>query len=146
MADNICVGISALLVQVARLNRQEGERVLRSAGIRPGQEFVLGALWEADGQRPGDIAKRLGVTPAVLTKHVHNLAKVGLVEVTDDEADRRASRIFLTESGTLLRESVADGIGKLEAALLESLDQNERLVFQELLERILAKSVSLDHH
>jgi hypothetical protein len=40
----------------------------------------------------------------------------------------------------MLRENVADGIGKLEHALLESLDQNERLVFQELLERILAKS------
>jgi DNA-binding MarR family transcriptional regulator len=141
MADNICVGISALLVQVARLNRQEGERVLHSAGIRPGQEFVLGALWEADGQRPGDIAKRLGVTPAVLTKHVHNLAKAGLVEVRDDKIDKRASRVFLTSSGAKLREQVADGIGKLEDALLESLDQNERLVFQELLERILAKSV-----
>jgi MarR family transcriptional regulator, organic hydroperoxide resistance regulator len=141
MADNICVGISALLVQVARLNRQEGERVLQAAGIRPGQEFVLGALWEADGQRPGDIAKRLGVTPAVLTKHVHNLTKVGLVDVRDDETDRRASRIFLTSNGAKLREQVADGINRLEHALLGSLDQDERLVFQELLERILAKSL-----
>jgi DNA-binding MarR family transcriptional regulator len=140
MAENICVGISALLVQVARLNRQEGERVLRSAGIRPGQEFVLGSLWEADGQRPGDIARRLGVTAAVLTKHVYNLTKAGLVDVRDDEVDRRASRIFLTSKGTMLREIVSDGIGKLEHALLESLDQNERLVFKALLERILANS------
>lgn len=115
--------------------------MLRSAGIRPGQEFVLGALWEADGQRPGDIAKRLSVTPAVLTKHVHNLARAGLVEVRDDETDRRASRVFLTNNGTLLREQVAAGIGQLEQTLLESLDQNERLVFKLLLERILAKEV-----
>lgn len=140
MAESICVGVSALLVQVARLNRQEGERVLRSAGIRPGQEFVLGALWEGDGQRPSDIAKRLGVTSAVLTKHVHNLVKAGLVEARDHESDRRANRIFLTSRGRDLQSEVAQGIGELERVLLSTLDVNERSVFHEMLERIVANS------
>jgi DNA-binding MarR family transcriptional regulator len=138
MSENICLGVSALLVQVARYNRQEGERVLRKAGIRPGQEFVLGALWEKDGQRPGDIAKRLGVTPAVLTKHVHNLSKAGLVTVETDVTDQRAYVICLTQPGRDLRAEVAIGIEELERILMSSLTEQDRTRFRGMLERIVA--------
>jgi MarR family transcriptional regulator, organic hydroperoxide resistance regulator len=144
MNENICGGVSALLVQVARLNRHEGERVLRHAGIRPGQEFVMGALWEEDGQRPGDIARKLGVTAAVLTKHVNNLAEAGFVEAKKHESDGRASRIFLTSRGKALRSEVSTGIDELERNLLATLDESERQVFRDMLERILAGATHID--
>ncbi len=135
---SVCDGVSALLVQIARINRLEGERVLKEAGIRTGQEFVLGALWEADGQRPSDIASRLGVTAAVLTKHVHNLTRAGFLTTRPDEQDGRATRIFLTAKGRDARDAVSAGIRDLEVDLLRPLDAADREAFARMLAKLVA--------
>ncbi|QPH52275.1 MarR family winged helix-turn-helix transcriptional regulator [Pontivivens ytuae] len=136
--DDLCDGVSALLKRVAHLNRVEGERILGECGFRGGQEYVMGALWEKDGQRPGDIAGRLGLSPAAVTKHVHNLANAGYLRTEADKEDRRASRIFLTQKGVSVRDRVGRQIRTLEADLLSPLSAEEVVTLKGLLSAILA--------
>lgn len=132
-SDNICDGVSALLMQFARINRIEGERILKAFGIRGGQEVVMGSLWEADGQRLGDIAARVGVTAASITKHVKNLAAEGFVTTAPDDQDKRVSRVFLTDKGRDVRKAVAEEIGKMEQALVAPLKPKDREHFANML-------------
>ncbi|MBV6658961.1 MAG: MarR family transcriptional regulator [Devosiaceae bacterium] len=122
-----------MLMQFARINRIEGERILKTFGIRGGQEVVMGSLWEADGQRPGDIAKRVGVTAASITKHVKNLTDEGFVTAAPDEEDRRVSRVFLTGKGRDVRQAVAREISKMEQTLTEPLKPMDRERFVAML-------------
>lgn len=132
-ADPICDGVSALLMQFARINRLEGERILKTFGIRSGQEVVMGSLWEEDGLRTGDIATRVGVSAAGITKHVKNLVAAGFVETTTDRDDRRVSRVYLTQKGRDVRDAVAANIRDMERTLFEPLDLEDRARFANML-------------
>ncbi|MEM9795434.1 MAG: MarR family transcriptional regulator [Pseudomonadota bacterium] len=131
--DNICDGVSAMLMQVARINRLEGERILKAFGIRGGQEVVMGSLWEEDGQRAGDIAARIGVSAAGITKHIKNLVAAGFVTTAPDADDKRASRVFLTDRGREVRAQVAQGIRDMERTLVAPLKPEERESFAQML-------------
>jgi MarR family transcriptional regulator, organic hydroperoxide resistance regulator len=135
---NICSGVSALLVQVARINRVEGDKVLEQFGLHSGQELLLGTLWQTDGLRPADAASRLGVTPAAVTKHVGRLTERGLVETRASETDGRSIRIYLTKRGRDLRQKIGDSIVTLERRLLDALSAKEQAQLHALLLKMLA--------
>lgn len=131
--DNICDGVSALLMQVARINRIEGERILKEFGFRGGQEVVMGSLWEEDGQRAGDIAAKIVVSAAGVTKHVKNLAAAGFVKTAADQKDGRVSRVFLTDEGRNVRNAVAAKISEMERALIAPLSPDDQQRFAQML-------------
>ena len=37
-------------------------------GVRAGQQYILVALWEEDGQTPGELAKRFGLATPTVTR------------------------------------------------------------------------------
>lgn len=135
---DLCSGVSALLVQVARINRVEGDKVLAQFGLHSGQELLLGALWQTDGLRPADIAARLGITAGAVTKHIGRLCERGLVETRASETDGRSIKIYLTERGHALRQDIGDHIGKLEIRLLAALSTQEQQLLHTLLAKVLA--------
>lgn len=137
-SHDLCSGVSALLVQVARINRIEGDKVLERFGLHSGQELLLGALWQTDGLRPADVAARLGVTPAAITKHIGRLTERGLVETRASETDGRSIQIYLTKRGRALREEIGESIGKLESRLLAALSAQEQKLLHTLLAKVLA--------
>ncbi len=86
---------------------------------RPGQELSLrqlGVLFAIREGRasPGELARRMQVTPAVVTGLIDRLVRQGHVQREVDPKDRRRLRLALTESGLAASETV-------EMALIESL-------------------------
>ncbi|MSQ42269.1 MAG: MarR family transcriptional regulator [Dehalococcoidia bacterium] len=68
--------------------------------------------------RSKEIAEAVGVAPPNLTGIVDRLQRLGYVERTADERDRRALRVGLTPTGrALVREIVDAGPGRLAASL-----------------------------
>ena len=139
-SDNICDGVSALLMQMARINRLEGERILKAFGIRGGQEVVMGCLWEEDGQRAGDIAARVGISAPAITKHIKNLIKEGFVVTAPDANDKRASCVFLTDKGRDARVAVAERIRQMEQDLVKPLSPEDRESFARMLRILVAEN------
>jgi DNA-binding MarR family transcriptional regulator len=59
-----------------------------------------------DGSRVSEVAARVGVTLPATSRLLRRLAARGLVEITADEQDRRASRARLTPAGNQARDAI----------------------------------------
>ena len=103
--------------------------------VRPAYGSVLIPLFEEDGLRMGELARRARLSKQTMTMLVRRLERDGLVERRPDPDDARASRIYLTRrsrrfepaaAATLadLRRRVqrrlgSDRVSELERALTE---------------------------
>jgi DNA-binding MarR family transcriptional regulator len=71
--------------------------------VRASYGSVLLPLFEEDGLRIGEVARRARLSKQTMTTMVRLAERDGLVERRDDERDRRATRVHLTEKGQRLR-------------------------------------------
>ena len=116
----------------------------RAAGyeeVRPSYGSVVLPLFEEDGLRMGELARRARLSKQAMTEMVRRLERDGLVERRADPRDGRASLIFLTarsrafepvaaetlaELDRLVRRRLGDRrVGELKNALTELLDLRE---------------------
>lgn len=94
------------------------------AGVRPGepgigQQAVLGRVGDSQPVRATDIARRLGVGPAALSRHVTELEAAGMVVREADPGDARAQLLRLTAQGDA---AVERGLARRAELLGELLD------------------------
>lgn len=88
------------------------------AEVRPSYGSALVPLFEEDGLRMGELARRSLLSKQTMTELVRRLERDGLVERRPDPEDARASLVFLTERSRAF-EPVA-------AAVLADLDRLAR--------------------
>lgn len=122
-----------LLGQVCKLHHARAHALLEALGLYRGQPRLLHALYEGEGITHSDLAERLRVTPATITKMIQRMEKAGFVERRPDPADQRISRVYLTEPGRTIHEAVDDALGTLEDESLTGLSEEERLELYRLL-------------
>jgi len=67
--------------------------------IKPAYLGVLLSLWSEDGLKANELGKRAGLEPSSMTGLLDRMERDGLVKREPDPNDRRASRIYLTQSG-----------------------------------------------
>ena len=130
--------IDYLLAQVCRLHRERAGTILEAVGLFRGQPPVLMRLHEADGQTQGDLAARLRVAPATMTKMIQRMERAGFVQRRPDAADQRISRVYLTDAGRAVRAEMMTALGTLEAETFAGLDDVERAHLRGFLERLRA--------
>jgi DNA-binding MarR family transcriptional regulator len=121
--------LDRLLIQVCRLHYARAYTLYESLGLYRGQPPVLSALWEREGLTHTELAHRLHVTPATMTRMLRRMEKAGFVERRPDPHDMRVSRVYLSSTGRsvqdavdrvrrLLEEETFAGVGAEERALL----------------------------
>ena len=103
-----------------RWNELLYERFVRAgfAEVRPAYGSLLLPLYEEDGLRVGELARRAGLSKQTLTTMVRLLERDGLVSRRRDPDDARASRIHLTARAKRFRpvaESVLEELEELVA-------------------------------
>lgn len=130
--------IDYLLAQVCRLHRARAEVLLESIGLFRGQPPLLMKLHEAEGLTPGELAARLGVAPATMTKMIQRLARVGFVERGRDAVDQRVVRIYLTAAGRAVHSTMMAKLETLEAETFADFDAAELGMARSVLERLRA--------
>jgi DNA-binding MarR family transcriptional regulator len=84
------------------------------AHIRPSYGSVLVPLYEEDGLRMGELARRARLSKQTMTQMVRQLETEGLVERRADPDDARASRIYLTVRARRFEPVAADVLARLE--------------------------------
>ena len=95
-----------LLAKALQRWNEQLEAAFRSAGfaeVRPSYGSVLVPLFEEDGLRMGELARRSGLSKQAMTSLVRSVEGAGLVARTRDPEDGRAYRISLTARGRDLR-------------------------------------------
>ncbi|WP_138442904.1 MarR family winged helix-turn-helix transcriptional regulator [Sinomonas susongensis] len=93
------------------LRRDAGKR-----DLTPSRLAALAALERGGPQRPGDLAARLGISAASMSRLTEVLETGGWVRRTPDAADRRAFLLALTDAGTVTINDVRrEGTSQLAA-------------------------------
>jgi DNA-binding MarR family transcriptional regulator len=107
-----------------RWNELLAER-FASAGygdVRPSYGSVLLPLFEEDGLRMGELARRAHLSKQTMTEMVRRLERGGLVERRVDPSDGRASLIFLTERSRAFEPIAAAILRELDRFVRRRLD------------------------
>ena len=124
------------LPQAARATRLYAGGHLATVGLHPGQEGVLKALSEIDGQSMGDLATMLSVKAPTVTKMVARLAAQGYVDRRASKGDGREAHVFLTDRGREAVTSVDRIIKRVEKRALSGIEEKERRRLRRLLRTV----------
>ncbi len=133
--------VSALQRLNRRMNVAYG-RQTATLGISNAEWEVLKALVVSGAPYrlgPGELAKRLGLTPAAMTHRIDRMASEGLVNRERDENNRVRVIVELTDEG---REKWLEAMrlaSVFEEDLLQDLDSRERGLLGDVLTRLLRR-------
>lgn len=131
------------LQSAARLTRTALAARLLAHGLYAGQEQIIMALAERDGQTPGQLAARLGVRPPTITKTINRLQSQGFVSKQASETDARQAHVFLAEAGREVVRSIEKSLKKTEKEALKGLDKKDQKALAKLLGQIEANLSSV---
>lgn len=124
------------LHSAARLARTALASRLLDHGFYAGQDQIMLALDQSDGQTPGQLAARLGVRPPTVTKTINRLQSQGFLEKRASEADARQAHVFLTDTGRDAIRAIEKSVRKTEKQALKGLDKKEQKTLTKLLARV----------
>jgi MarR family transcriptional regulator, organic hydroperoxide resistance regulator len=122
--------LDSLFAQCCRLKHARIHTLLETLGLYRGQPSVLQALWEQEGLMHTDLARRLGVQPATITKMLQRMEKAGFIERRPDPDDQRVSRVYLTEAGRSVQAGVQQVWRQLEAEAFAGFTLEERVLLR----------------
>lgn len=97
---------------------------------------LLANLEREDGQTPAVLSRRMLVTAGNLTGLVDRAERDGVAERRPDPADRRLSRVWLTDKGRQLVQSLLPVHAEHVSELLSALDAAERRELRRLLGKL----------
>jgi DNA-binding MarR family transcriptional regulator len=95
----------------------EGFRAAGYPEVRPAYGSVLVPLFEEDGLRMGELARRSRLAKQTMTTMVRLCERDGLVSREPDEVDGRAFRVYLTERALAFRPVAGGVLADLEGRL-----------------------------
>ena len=134
----IAESLGYLMVQICKAHRNKAQELLAEIGLHVGQEMLLMQLGIGDGLTQSELADEICVQPATLTRSLDRLSRSGLVERRIDAEDQRVSRVYLTEAGRALGQSIEQAWDELEALSFAKLTGEERVLLRRLLLQVYA--------
>ncbi|MEU8386135.1 MarR family transcriptional regulator [Streptosporangium sp. NPDC048865] len=107
-------------------NATRGHRVLLAGllgeiDLYPGQERVMGALWDNGPQSQNALARIVGVDVSTMTKTLQRLERSGFVSRRPDAANRRISIVDVTPRGHALRPEVDRVLAEVHRRMIQGL-------------------------
>lgn len=137
--------VEKIVNALSRLNRRMNVaygRQIAALGITSADWEVLKALVLVGApycMGPGDLAKRLGLTPAAMTHRIDRMVAEGLVSRERDEANRVRVIVGVTQVGREKWLEVMRMAAGFEEDLLQDLSAEERISLGEVLTRLLRR-------
>ncbi len=134
-----------LLVEICRLNRSRMHNRVEQLGLYHGQPQVLENLWREDGLTQRELASRLQIRPATVTKTIQRMEKAGFLERRhDDPNDERLSRVYLTQIGRDIQDAVQTMWEEFETQVYAGFSDTELATMEQWLTRVRDNLSSLD--
>lgn len=126
------------VTQFTNVFRNTLEKSLRELNLYSGQIYILILLWQEDAQTQISLAQKLNLSPPTVHKMVKSLSENNFVSCNRCANDSRMMRVHLTEKGVSIRSSVERQWSELENKVFASLTETEKLIFQQLVEKLKA--------
>jgi DNA-binding MarR family transcriptional regulator len=119
--------ISHAIFRLAKAHSLLAGRLLREAGLSPGQEMIMMMLWDNGPMRQTAITAELGFADSAgTTRKVQRLERAGYVRRVPDPADGRATLVEPTPAGNELRAQVEAIWTRLEDLTVGTLTEADR--------------------
>lgn len=120
-----------------RMLRVDFIHITREAGheLTPEQYFVLNKLYHRPGQSQSDLSAELN-DRANMKRGLDVLEKAGLVERRADDSDRRKNRVFLTDRGLQVVQSLNPAIEKARRRIYAGLNDKDMSAMRRILDII----------
>jgi MarR family transcriptional regulator, organic hydroperoxide resistance regulator len=128
--------LDVLFAQICRLKHARVQSLLEALGLYEGQPALLRSLWAQEGLTHAELARRLRVRPATVTKMIQRMEKSGFVERRPDPSDQRLSRVYLTGAGRSSQVAVRQVWRTLEKDAFSGLTDDERVQLQHFFQKI----------
>jgi len=125
-----------LLANICHLHHSLAHRLFEAIGLYRGQPPVLLALWEQEGFTQIELAERLQIAPATVTKMLQRMEKAGFIQRKPDGIDQRVSRVYLAEAGRAIQSKVETVWKTMEAETFANLTLEEQALLRRLLLQI----------
>src|SRR6266496_3035222 len=126
-----------LLAQVAQAYRSLSDSFMDRIGMHRAQATLLCRLFAQDGMTQSEIAEQLSVQGATVTNMLQRMEEAGLVARRRDPEDNRLVRVYLTEKGRKQEHAISDQFMKVEEAIFEGLDPQQRTILRRMLRQML---------
>ncbi len=113
---------------------------LSSAGVsqvKPAYLGVLMFLWQEDGVKVIDLARRAGLEPSTMTGLLDRMVRDGLLYRAADPNDRRAQRIYLTDDGHDVQKPVSEVVNRIISRVFEGVSIEDLIVTKDVLRKVL---------
>lgn len=133
-----CLDVERELTVFLRRARASSGEMARAVHpeLEPAAYGLLARLEDAGPQRATDLAGYFGVGKATISRQLHALVGLGLVDRVPDPGDRRASLIRLTDEGRGRFTTVRDARRLRYASKLAAWDRGEIAELARLLHRL----------
>jgi MarR family transcriptional regulator, organic hydroperoxide resistance regulator len=118
--------LSHAIFRVARAHKSLAGRLLREAGLHPGQELLLMTLWVSGPQRMIDLAAAIESDAPSMTRSITRLEHAGLVSRRRSPSDGRVVIVEATEASLALRAKVEQAWVDLERFTVGSLTTSQQ--------------------
>jgi MarR family transcriptional regulator for hemolysin len=133
--DPLDRNLEFLINDVARLLRREFGRRIRDLDLTRSQWWVMVHLIRFDGYNQTQLAEELEIGKVALGGLLDRLEARGWIERRPDPDDRRAKRVFLTESGRPLIEEMQERARDVHRQMIDGFSFEERDQLVDLMAR-----------
>jgi DNA-binding MarR family transcriptional regulator len=130
--------LGRLLASVCRLHHTRANQSMDKIGLYRGQARLLMALSEQDGLSHSEIAEKLEISAAAVSKVIKRMEQAHYVQRQADPADERVSRVYLQAQGHALIAEIRRTFGRLDRTMLDGLVEPDLERFRDLLTRMQA--------
>ncbi len=124
---------SYLIARICHVHRNLVQKMLGEFNLHVGQEMFLLPLWEQDGMNLTQLAERLCVQQATISRMLERIEISGLVTRVKDSKDGRVSLVYLTQEGRDLLQPIMHLWEEVESVMMKDFTVEERLLFRRLL-------------
>lgn len=136
MDNKVDCDIRQLLDKISSRTRRDYSKSLRELNLYVGQDNLLARLWSSDGITQMQLCEHLKCEPPTITNMVKSLEQNGFIYRKKDSQDARVMRIYLTDKGKEIEESVDFKWKQQQNKLLHDISKEERLILSELMLRM----------
>jgi MarR family transcriptional regulator for hemolysin len=119
---------AAFTGELAAVNRKLRALVddrARGMGLTLSRARLLMELAREDGPIQSDLAGLLDIEQPTLVRLLDGLERNGMIERRTVEGDRRARRVFLTETARSQAQDILNFLAELRAGILQGIDPEE---------------------
>jgi len=140
LMDTTAYTIGFHLSRASRTMRYYVDRLFAESemgDVSMGYIGVLLALYDEDGRTMSDLSREVRLEKSTMTGLIERMVRTGLIVRKQDENDRRAQRIWLTERGRDVRPGVGRVLERSYSDLTEGLSGKEIDKAREVLSTII---------